>query len=88
MTDSETLVWVAALRKGVDMHQIEPVVPGSEYAFTACKRCTRTGHTLPEREAVDRYSARYCKRCWPPCRGCCRQHGHKMDCCADRTDLE
>lgn len=82
---AEPQVWMAAARRSLDMHRLE--APGG--ASTVCGRSTRTGVRLAEAEAVGRYSACRCPRCWPAapkCRECGRpaSAGHKMDCTRGR----
>ncbi|MEW2383354.1 helix-turn-helix domain-containing protein [Micromonospora sp. NPDC047707] len=52
-------VWIATARQGIEAH-------GPRNATsTYCGRSTRTGLTLPARQAAEQHEATWCRRCWP-----------------------
>ncbi|PZG07185.1 hypothetical protein C1I95_31425 [Micromonospora craterilacus] len=52
-------MWIAAARKGIPGHALKTKTS------TRCSRSTRNGLTLPAEQARERYSAVWCRTCWP-----------------------
>ncbi|MEU0081395.1 hypothetical protein ABZY58_26135 [Micromonospora tulbaghiae] len=52
-------VWIAAARRAIEAHALK------SKASTRCSRSTRTGLTLPARQATEKHAATWCRKCWP-----------------------
>ncbi|SBT64248.1 hypothetical protein GA0070622_1218 [Micromonospora sediminicola] len=52
-------VWIAAARRAIEAHALK------SKTSTRCSRSTRTGLTLPARQATEKHAATWCRKCWP-----------------------
>jgi hypothetical protein len=60
-------VWMSTTRRGLDYHKpgATAIEARMNVGSTVCGRSLRTGVRLELQEAVDRYDAKPCSRCWP-----------------------